>query len=231
MTFYKLLFFTNLKINDIILYEKGVPDLFGKWKVLSEDIDGLTAQNFAHNRKYSSSVGNGLLQGQKCEPVCAMRYGKYEMHHCGCEIIAVYNVMKLLHMPQDLAQLICEFEINKMAFLLSSAVFGSDPKKIRRFFDAHGVGYEYYTDRQHFYDNAARCAFGIVGFWINTYSKHPFNKFSSGLHTVMYTLNKQNGEILVYNRYSSDERPRKYRDLREMIDDRRFICGYLFPNQ
>ncbi len=204
--------------------------MFGKWKVFSEDISSRTAENFKHNRKLCSKLDSGLLQGQENEPVCKMRFGKYDMHHCGCEIIAVYNAMKLLHMPQDLAQLISEFEMNKMAFLFSSALLGSDPKKLRRFFEAHGVGYEYYTDRVHFFDNAARSEFGIVGFWINTYSKHPINRFSSGLHTVAYTLDKKSGEVSVYNRYNGDTKPRMYKDMQELIDDRRFICGYLFPN-
>ncbi len=204
--------------------------MFGRWKIYSENTSSLTAKNFEHNKKLCKRLGSGLLHGQEHEPVCSMRYGKYDMHHCGCEIIAVYNVMQLLHMPQDLAQLICEFEVNKLAFLFDSALFGSDPKKLRRFFDAHGVGYEYYTDRQHFYDNASRSSFGIVGFWINTYSKHPLNKFSSGLHTVAYTIDKQSGEVSVYNRYNGDTRARVYRDMRELIDDRRFIAGYLFPN-
>jgi hypothetical protein len=200
------------------------------WKYYPQEAGSLCARNSELNCKLAQGLGGGLLNGQKLRPLCRFRYGKYPMSHCGCEIIAVYNVMQLLHMPQDLAQLICEFEVNKLAFLFDSALFGSDPKKLRRFFDAHGVGYEYYTDRQHFYDNASRSAFGIVGFWINTYSKHPLNKFSSGLHTVAYTIDKQSGEVSVYNRYNGDTRARVYRDMRELIDDRRFIAGYLFPN-
>ena len=204
--------------------------MLGRWKVSCENASSRAAKNFEYNKKLCKKLGNDLLGGQEHEPVRSMRYGKYDMHHCGCEIIAVYNVMKLLHMPQDLAQLICEFEVNKLAFLLDSAVFGSDPKKLRRFFDAHGVGYEYYTDRDHFYDNATRSPFGIVGFWINTCSKHPLNYFSSGLHTVAYTIDQKSGEVSVYNRYNGDTKPRTYRDMRELIDDRRFICAYLFPN-
>ena len=205
----------------------GLP---GKWKVFSAGSGSRSTENFEYNTRLCAKLGSGLLNGQGCEPLCAVRYGKYDMKHCGCEIIAVYNAMKLLHMPQELAQLICEFEENRLTLFLRSALFGSDPKKLRRFFDAHGAGYEYYTDRQHFCDNASRSPFGIVGFWVNTYSKHPFNRFSSGLHTVAYTLDKNSGKVSVYNRYGGDTQPRVYKDMQDFIDDRRFICGYLFPN-
>ena len=204
--------------------------MFGKWEVFSAGSGSRSTANFEHNCAVCRKLDGGFLNGQGTEPVCSARYGKYDMAHCGCEIIAVYNVMKLLHMPQDLAQLICEFEENRLMYFLNSAVFGSDPKKLRKFFDAHGAGYEYYTDRQHFFDNASRSPFGIVGFWVNTYSKHPINKFSSGLHTVAYTLDRKSGEVSVFNRYSGDTKPRTYKDMREFLDDRRFICGYLFPN-
>lgn len=202
----------------------------GKWKVFSGEDSPRTAVNFKHNQKLCKKLGNDFLQGQANEPLCKLRYGKYNMRHCGCEVIAVYNAMKMLHMPQDLAQLICEFEMNKLTLLFRSALFGSNPKKLRRFFDAHGVMYEYYTDKQHFCDNASRSGCGIVGFWVNTYSKHPINRFSSGLHTVAYSLDRKSGEVLVYNRYGGDAKPRSYKDVRELTDDRRFIAGYLFPN-
>ena len=76
--------------------------MFGRWKIYSENTSSLTAKNFEHNKKLCKRLGSGLLHGQEHEPVCSMRYGKYDMHHCGCEIIAVYNVMQLLHMPQVL---------------------------------------------------------------------------------------------------------------------------------
>lgn len=201
-----------------------------KWKSDISAASLRTNQNYEHNKDDSQKLHNCILNGQGTEPICHLRYGKHELHHCGCEIVAVYNVMKMLHMPQDLAQMICEFEMNKFTLLFSSAVFGSSPKKLRRYFDAHGVGYEYYTDRQHFYDNASRSAYGIVSFWINTYSKHPINRFTSGLHTVAYTLDKQSGSISVYNRYNGDTEPRSYKDVSELLSDRRFIAGYLFPN-
>ncbi len=200
------------------------------WKYYPQEAGSLCARNFELNCKLAQGLGGGLLNGQKLRPLCRFRYGKYPMSHCGCEIIAVYNVMQLLHMPQALAQQICEFELNRLTLLLRSGFFGSSPKKLRRYFDAHGVGYEYYTDKQHFYDNASRSCVGIVSFWVNTCSQHPFNRFSSGLHTVAYTLGGKAGEISVYNRYGDDTDPRKYKDIRELIEDRRFICGYLFPN-
>lgn len=201
-----------------------------KWRTFCDDPSSCTAKNFAHNKKLCDKLDGGFLHGQKLGVVRKMRYGKHDISYCGCEIIAVYNAMKMLGMPQELNRLICEFELNGLTLIFPSAVFGSSPGKLRRYFDAHCVGYEYYTVKRHFIDNASRSQVGIISFWVNSYSQHPINRFSSGLHTVTYSLDRQSGNVSVYNRYGNDTKPRDYKDIQELINDHRFIAGYIFPN-
>jgi hypothetical protein len=87
-----------------------------------------------------------------------------------------------------------------------------------------------FKDVQQFIEKAKNGGYAIVSFWVNSFSEHRFNRIGSGLHTVACSIDAKTGQTTVYNRYNGDTRARVYRDMRELIDDRRFIAGYLFPN-
>ena len=102
------------------------------WK----DLYNTSKKSVSANNLHNQSV---LVNGQNTEPVRLMRYGRNFMNRCGCEIIAVYNIMQLLSKPVHLPDVISEFELNRMSALFFSTCFGSSPKKIGRYFDAHKI--------------------------------------------------------------------------------------------
>ncbi|WP_028505395.1 hypothetical protein [Ruminococcus sp. FC2018] len=201
----------------------------GKWKQFCSTSRKSVSANHAYNRSLFEGISSSLINGQNTEPVRTMRYGRNCMHHCGCEIIAVYNIMQLLEMPQPLPDVISEFELNHLSLLFFSTFFGSSPGKIRRYFDAHKIEYSYLKTKDEFIKQASSSHIGIVSFWVNTYSKHRFNRFGSGLHAVAFQSD-DTGKLTVYNRYNDDTAPREYDSMDDLLQDRRFISGYLFKN-
>ena len=198
-----------------------------RWKTDFKSEKSRTARNLAHNEELCKSLIQGLFSGQGNEPVSKMLFGKNPLSHCGCEAIAVYNIMQLLGLEQPLYRVITEFELNGLSMLFFSTFFGASPKKLGRYFTAHGVDFTYIKKREEFIKTAQNRPFGIAAFWVNTYSKHRFNRFGSGMHTVAFTK-AEDGTISVFNRYNGDTQPRIYKNLEELLDDRKFISGYVF---
>ena len=197
------------------------------WKDLYNTSKKSVSANNLHNHSVLEGTNTALVNGQNTEPVRLMRYGRNLMNHCGCEIIAVYNIMQLLSKPVPLPDIISEFELNRMSVLFFSTFCGSSPKKIGRYFDAHKIAYKYCKHKDDFIRRSDSSELGIVSFWVNTYSKHRFNRFGSGLHTVAFKKDKS-AKLTVYNRYNDDTAPREYDNVACLLQDRRFIAGYLF---
>lgn len=170
----------------------------------------------------------GLLHGQKTQPLCDMYYGKYSLGWNGCEIIAAANVMEMCGLPQYFPQVIFEFELNRMHYIFPSGYWGTSPKRLGRFFSAHGLSFKRIFPKKEFVQNSAggKHSCGIVSFWNNKKSDHGADFFSGGLHTVAYRYD--NGKYLVYNLYGRDTSPREVESIAEVFSDRRFIVGYVF---
>lgn len=186
----------------------------------------LALENFKQNKQIFSDF-NVPLNGQRTHPVCDMQYGSKKLSWNGCELIAVCNVMNMCGFPQHFPQLILEFELNRMHYILPSGYFGTDPKRLKRYFKAHDVPFLAVRNPSDFKEKAAggvyRC--GIISFWNNKRSKHRLDFFSGGLHTTAYRY--ENGKYLVYNLFSDDTSPRVFDDISEVYKDRRFIIGYI----
>lgn len=183
-------------------------------------------ENHCWNQSRCSNMGTCLLNGQGTEPLCQMRYGRIPLRQNGCELIAVCNVMLLCGRPQSLPDLIYAFECNRMHYLFPSGIWGTNPVRLKRYFDAQGVQYQYSRKEPVFLANASMetVSCGIVSFWNHRRSVHPYNWFGGGLHTVAFCRKK--GAYWVYNRYSEDIAPRRYTALSALLEDRRFIVGY-----
>ena len=87
------------------------------WKDLYNTSKKSVSANNLHNHSVLEGTNTALVNGQNTEPVRLMRYGRNLMNRCGCEIIAVYNIMQLLSKPVPLPDIISEFELNRMSFL------------------------------------------------------------------------------------------------------------------
>ena len=186
-------------------------------------------KNYRHNLAVFSGYDSQRINGQGTEPMCRMIYGTMPLSWNGCELISVCNAMNMLGRNVALPQVILEFELNRMHYVFPSGYWGTAPKKLGRYFDHHGVAYEKHRSAENFTKAWDSFTCGIVSFWNNKRSEsalHGLDFFSGGIHTVAFESSK-NG-ILVYDYYNNDRRPRSFRSVQEVYEDRRFIVGYVF---
>ena len=190
-----------------------------------------TCDNMAHNEKLFSACKDRFLNGQRTEPLSAMRYGTYPLSWNGCELIACYNAAAYLGIKISFPQVVHEFELNRMHYLFPNGYWGTAPKKLWYFFARHGMEYRCWRDGGRFAAEAATGvpSCGIISFWNNkrsTAKLHGLDFFSGGLHTVFYEY--KGGKFRVYNLYGSDTKPRVLDSIADAYREKRFIIGYLF---
>ena len=105
-----------------------------------------TCDNMAHNEKLFSACKDRFLNGQRTEPLSAMRYGTYPLSWNGCELIACYNAAAYLGIKISFPQVVHEFELNRMHYLFPNGYWGTAPKKLWYFFARHGMEYRCWRD-------------------------------------------------------------------------------------
>ena len=193
-----------------------------------------TMLNLEHNSKTFAGNKNVLLNGQRTEPLCSMRYGTYPLSWNGCELIACYNCAKMLGKEVTFPQVVFEFELNKMHYLFPNGYWGTAPKKLWYFFKKHDMPYRFSRNGENFAKLAKteRASCGIISFWNNKRSTAKLNGldfFSGGLHTVAYRWRA--GRFYLYNLYSNDTAPRTMSDIADAYREKRFIIGYVFDGE
>ncbi|MBE6860445.1 MAG: hypothetical protein J6A30_05445 [Ruminococcus sp.] len=166
--------------------------------------------NLNKNRRIAFE-NKGFLCGQKLGIIPSFRFGLFSMAYNGCGVIAAYNALLYLNKPKPLCEVIYFMERHKVFF----GVFGWNPyalMKIRDFSETHSRRVKNYNELE-----------GADAFIITSWNGKPF---LSGSHTVFCTKDV-NGAITVYNNYSRDSMPRKYKSFKEMIGDEVIISAYI----
>lgn len=169
--------------------------------------------NFKKNK--SIELGDILLNGQGVGRLATCRYGFFPVSYNGCEIIAVYNLRKLLNIPRPLSEIAREIYPYGNSF---SGLFGTWPSALRRYFRENGIQVTELTDYEEFRDFFKGKKYAVISFWN---ARHIFK----GLHTVAIE-NVPEG-VKVYNRSNKTEIPVIYTDIDDYMDSGRFIRGYI----
>ena len=189
-------------------------------------------ENYNKNKKLFKNYYKLAIYGQGTSPVKSMRYGDYNISYNGCELVAVYNVMRFINKKQNFAQIILEFEINHMYYFFNSGKYGTDPEDLKKYFRAHNVDFGYATRLDMFIKNiiSKKNKCGIFSFWNNECKEHPFDFVSGGLHTVAYDYDAKTKKITTFNLYNSDTKVRYFtiNQLKNYILKHYFIIGYWF---
>lgn len=187
-------------------------------------------KNYEHNKAAFAGLEGQKLQGQGTDILKNLIYGTHSFEWCGCELIAAANCLYLTGHKMMLPELTYEFELNRMQFIFPSGYFGTAPRKIKRFFDHHGIPYHNFNNaallEEYLKDKDKVC--GILSFWNrerHTCKFFPLQFFTGGLHTVAFE--KKYGKIYVYNRSNKERSARRYDSISEVFADRRFITGYV----
>lgn len=165
-----------------------------------------------------------MIYGQSNPIIRDIKFRNYTLKDVGCEIVATYNIMKLLRIRVNLADLILEFEMNNMYKIISTGVWGVEPKHLYKYFKAHNIKYNKYTDKEKFINNR-KSRYGIIAFWNNNGRIW----FSQGIHTIAYWYNEKEKLYYFANFYNRDTLPRKMTDkeFKDFIKSKNhFIVGY-----
>ncbi len=159
------------------------------------------------------------IYDQKNKKVAELQFSSARIKDVGCEIIAIYNVMKLLGKFQPFANVISECFMNGLDWL--SGHFGINPKNIYKYFDAHKIYYQKTTSFETWINRLHKKKRGILSAWN---AKNIF----SGLHTVMITY--KNNKYYIYNAWKNstkEEEIKTKQKLKEYMVGS-FIIGYTF---
>ncbi len=197
---------------------------------------------FNYNNAIESSFDFEYIESQHQSPVSGMKYGyKYTMEHNGCELIAIYNALKLKGKYQALSEIALEVEINDgmamdlnllrthpncpnipdifsdMGITLLSGYLGSNPFYIRQYLNAHKFKHEQTDSLNELESWVKPGRVFIISYWNDK------NDIGRGLHTIA-TWVDSNGTIRAYNKSGSDN----FSKFEEVIDDKNgsFIIGY-----
>lgn len=166
---------------------------------------------------FSASSDNGrarLIYNQRDEQYAGLRYGIGRFAFNGCEIAAVYNALVLTGVKPELEALIGEFSSNGAMWL--RGLWGTRPRRIGRYFDAHGIPYRRCATLAE--TEPALGEVCLLSFWNGT---PPFR----GIHTV--AVYNENGRIFALNRHYSSAGPAFFGSVAEVLGKKdRFITGY-----
>ena len=123
-----------------------------------------------------------FINGQALGMVSRLRYGLFPMSYNGCEIIAVYNYMRLHGVKTNMADLALEI-YPKGSVLMG--LFGSNPYMLRHYFQKRGMSEHGITDYERFKREFPKagsaicsgCRSGNGKDASSTTSRHPFSAF------------------------------------------------------
>ena len=199
-------------------------------------------ERFYYNDDIEKNSNLGYINEQNNPPVNGMKYGhEYTMDYNGCELIAIYNALKLTRKQHDLSEIALEFEINggmsmttqllsthssfssvpstQLGIIVKSGYFGSNPFCIRRYLNAHKFANEQTNSLSELQSWVKPGGVFIVSCWNSK------EDISYGLHTFAVICNNQ-GQLRTYNGYDDSI---EYNDLSEILScykQRSFITGY-----
>lgn len=134
-------------------------------------------------------LSDELMNGQSLGAVSGMKFGLGTIGKCGCEVIAVYNMLLLSGMPQPFPKVAACMRKYAMLFGLWGTnpfvlgrcmrKFGLEPKKLRRPDDVRRA-----------LEAGNRC---IYVYWTK-------RRLFSAIHTVC--MERKQGRLYVYNAYN-----------------------------
>ncbi len=124
----------------------------------------------------------GRLNGQALAPLAALPYGAWTMEHNGCEVIAVYNALYVLHMPAPLAALADEMERHGLLF---NGFGGTNLSAVAACLRRHGVAVAVLRrrDRARFDAALSESDCAILSYWTGRRLRRTDGSWNT-LHTV-----------------------------------------------
>ena len=207
----KTAFLSSWLLNRFLALQRSITGMAGNAVSLAKAIS-----NYIHNSKIQKSLPErGYIVNQLDKRYERWHLGFSNLKNCGCELIAVYNVLLRLGKWRDLATLALEFEM--LGFVMGFGYFGSNPAGLYNYFNYRKIGYGMTYNLNYLNTRAKTAKAVIVSCW---------NKGFAGLHTFM--VRYVNGRFYSYNGYESRPFLDSYSSLSQAMKGNRFIVGYWF---
>ena len=140
--------------------------------------------------------------------------GYQNLATCGCEVISVYNAMKVCGIPLKLCELILYFEL--CGYVMMFGCLGSNPTRLWHAFVGLRLKYQSTFTLSVAEERIKKSSCGIVSCWNDP--------ITTGLHTFMVKYDKKTCEFTAYNGYKGKENPSKA--LSNLVNSSKFIIGY-----
>ena len=197
---------------------------------------------YDYNIDIENTANFDYIYDQHEGPGSDMKYGiEYTMYHNGCELIAIYNALKLKDKNQVLSEIALEFEANEgmemdfsllkthpsFSFLpsipagitLCSGYFGSNPFYIRQYLNAHKYKNEQTDSLSELQSWVKPGRVFIMSCWNDK------NDIGRGLHTFAVVCDN-NGKLYTYNGYNDNYTYNDFSEILSFKGQRAFINGY-----
>lgn len=173
----------------------------------------LAEENYSFNNSLAEGV-TGLIQGQRNEPVAAMKFGLARLADVGCEIIAVHNAYCLLGKTENFAKTILDFE--QSGLMMGFGFLGSNPFRIEGYLRRHRASFVECDSLWELSRRLCENDVFILSFWNKKY----------GLHTVC--AQKTQRGIYVYNAKGRALEPCLYKTVGQAFcKSYRFLTSYI----
>jgi len=163
--------------------------IYSKKKIIDKNYD-LNKKEFEENKENILSK-SGFIEKQ--DALKNMRYGTEKMAFCGCEIIAVYNVLFSLKISENggnnllsLPHLISMFENDG---IVMCGEFGSSPFRAKKIFEELGYKSIISKDESKFDHIINFSKASIISFFNDA------NDIKKGVHTICISKDKGNKKI------------------------------------
>lgn len=172
----------------------------------------LAAVDFSENR-----LPNGAMIFQSGGAFSGLRFRRAKMSGVCCEILAAYNALTLAGVSVDFLELSAEFERGAAIPAIPPGIFGSNPFRIGRCFEAYGAVFTKHRRLDELESKLKTGAIGVVSYRLG--------KLDPRIHT--FALKKTENAIEAYNRFSDDRKPRSYSSLSDALKGKIFLVGYI----
>lgn len=147
-----------------------------------------------------------MINGQGLGEVSQIKCGLFHMSLNGCEVIAVYNALEYLGIPQD----ICVVRDFMRRYLVLFGLFGCNIYCLGSALNHFGAEYE-----------KSKSADNAEAFILSSWTGKPFR---SAIHTVFCT--RQTDAIKVYNRYNNLPSEKIYSSSEDIFGGRKPLIIY-----
>ena len=171
-------------------------------------------QQAKKNKEYNDQfmINDFVINGQGCGDIAKMKFGCKNLSWSGCEVIAVYNTIKLLGDSARIQDVVYYYDNGHD---WANGIFGVEPKHISDLLTDSNEGYNYNVTK-HEANNLS--SFDNMNLNEGAYILSWRNEDGVTIHTMAIYMNSE-GNLSVYNYSNGSTKTRNYESFSAMEDD------------